>query len=69
MGKKVTLHDSKKDLPLTFSTILQNISMEESDGCQYDSVVISDTKNVSLDRSARLCGLFHEQDPTSLQKR
>ena len=47
----------------------QNISVEESDGCQYDSIVISDTKNVSLDRSARLCGLYHQQDPTSLQKR
>ena len=47
----------------------QNISLEESDGCQYDSIVISDTKNVSLDRSARLCGLYHQQDPTSLQKR
>ena len=47
----------------------QNISVEESDGCQYDSIVISDTKNVSLDRSARLCGLYHQQDPTSFQKR
>jgi hypothetical protein len=43
--------------------------LEESDGCQYDSIVISDTKNVSLDRSARLCGLYHQQDPISLQNR
>ena len=27
---------------------LQNISLEEIDGCQFDSIVISETKNVSL---------------------
>lgn len=41
---------------------LQNITLESSEGCKYDSIVVSDTKNVSLDRSARICGVFNKQE-------
>ena len=48
---------------------MQNVTLEESEGCKYDSIVVSDTKNVSLDRSARICGTLTEQIPNSIETR
>ena len=49
--------------------LFQNITLEDSEGCNSDSIVVSDAKNVSLDRSARICGTKVSQLPHTIESR